>query len=110
MCSPEIYLDDQEIKERSNWSEKILNDVEKISKDCICNRKQKFFKKKETEFEYVYVGVYRGMHTYCAEIPDTDFKKFSPNCRELAKEVDKYLVCKLNKPAVNGFFKPKLVA
>lgn len=106
MCSPKVYLTDKKVKKINKWTSIVLNDVEKNFKDEIGNRKSKFIKDKETEYKYVSIGVYRGMQTYCAEIPGTEFKKFGPNCRILAKEVDKFLVINLKLPSANGLFNP----
>jgi len=109
MCSPSVYLTDKKISKIQKWSSLFLNDVEKISKDNICNRKSKFTKLRDTEYVYVSVVIYRGMQTYCAEIPGTEFRRFGSNCRILAKEVDKFLVIFLRKPPVNELFKPTTV-
>lgn len=106
MCSPLVYLNERKVQGIKRWSSLILNDVEKKFKDEIGNRKQKFTKLRETEYKYVSIGVYRGMQTYCAEIPGTEFKKFGPNCRILAKEVDKFLVINQKLPSANGLFNP----
>ena len=106
MCSPLVFLNERKVKAIKKWSSLLLNDVEKKFKDEIGNRKSKFIKDRETEYKYVSIGVYRGMQTYCAEIPGTEFKKFGPNCRILAKEVDKFLVINLRQPPVNDLFKP----
>lgn len=106
MCSPKVFLTDKKISKIPKWSSLLLNDVEKIFKDDVGNRKSKFTPLRETEYVHVFVGVYRGMQTYCAEIPGTEFRKFGPNCRILAKEVDKFLVINLRQPPVNDLFKP----
>lgn len=103
MCSPVIYLDELKVKETEKFQNIILNNVEEIFKDEICNRKLKFTKTKETEYKYVFFGVYRGMQTYCAEMPGTEFKKIGPNCRDLAVAMDRHLTFKLKADPVNGF-------
>lgn len=107
MCSPKVYLKDYQIKRRKYWKNVLLNDTEKIyQENLIKNRKPNFLKLKETEYVYVAMGIHNGMQTYCAQIPGTDFRKFGANCKKLAAEVDRFLVYKLKKPAVNGFIKP----
>lgn len=107
MCSPRFYLSEEEISEISKFKDILTNDVEEIFKDKNLYRKSNFTKIKETEYTHVSFVTYRGMQTYCAEIPGTEFKKYGPDCKILAKDVDKKLL-ELKLPAVNFKFKPKL--
>ncbi len=109
MPSPTVYLTKQQISEITVFKDVILNDPKIIFKNNFANSIY-FFESYEgkiikTEYTHVYFGVYKGVQTYCARINHLGFLDFGPDCKLLAKEVDKFLLSKGMKPA--NFYFPR---
>jgi len=95
MCSPKTRLSKQALKEITCFENVILND---ILKDFRMEALPVFSKRseiekafthiKDTEFEFVSVVRYRGVHTYLLDMPKSKILMVGPNCRELAKMAD----------------------
>jgi hypothetical protein len=67
MCSPKVSLSDLQIKRRKYFKDVVLNDVEKIFAGGQPARNSKVHFKKETEYNFVSLAIFRGMQTYSVE-------------------------------------------
>lgn len=107
MCSPKTRLSEQALKEITCFENIVLNDVLKDFKmEALPNFPKRsavdkaFIHIKDTEFKFVSVVRYRGVHTYLLDMPKSKILMVGPNCRELAKTADKVLI-RRGLPPVN---------
>lgn len=97
MCSPKVHLSDFQMKRRKYYAQVILNDVSHLIKKgnkIDYHQPPEMKRLKDTEYNFIYIVVYRGVQTYFCdlELGDIQFKKFGSNCKELALYLDRELV------------------